>query len=275
MSSENLGNKLNGIVKLAMASLFEQGELAQLTYGAFDIAARGMQSSEQEEIEVTFPIGYSPDKVAVPSTRKYRKEELLGRYQFLAFHQLSVNGLVQLVTIMEAMLGDIVRAVTIRYPQKIGSKRTVSLQIVLESTSVEEIHLRATDALLNDLSYKSPLEFAESLEQLLSVNLMECPAFHRYVEVKATRDIFIHSRGMANDIYVRKAGSHARVKSGQQLPSDIQYFLESYESCLQIAEWLEKQLHDNWHSSDYESRQNAQLQIPLPSTDVTPPSQVE
>lgn len=80
---------------------------------------------------------------------------------------------------------------------------------------------------------------------------------------------------MANDIYVRKAGSHARVKSGQQLPSDIQYFLESYESCLQIAEWLEKQLHDNWHSSDYESRQNAQLQMLLPSTDATPPSQAE
>ena len=174
---------------------------------------------------------------------------------------------------MEAMLGDIVRAVTIRYPQKIGSKRTVSLQIVLESTSVEEIHLRATDALLNDLSYKSPLEFAESLEQLLSINLMECPAFHRYIEVKATRDIFIHNRGIANDIYVRKSGSHARVKSGQQLPTDSQYFLESYESCLQIAEWLEKQLHDKWHSSDYEARQNAQLQMNLPSADTNPPAQ--
>ena len=271
MSTESLGNKLNGIVKLAMASLFEQGELAQLTYGAFDIAVRGMQSSEQEEIEVTFPVGYRPDKVAIPNTRKYRKEELLGRYQFLAFHQLSVNGLVQLVTIIEAMLGDVVRAVTIRYPQKIGSKRTVPLQFVLESTSVEEIHLRATDALLNDLSYKSPLEFSESLEQLLSINLMECPAFHRYIEVKATRNIFIHNRGIANDIYVRKAGSHARVKSGQQLPADIQYFLESYESCLQIAEWLEKQLHDKWHSSDYEIRQNVQLQMPLPSADTNPP----
>jgi hypothetical protein len=271
VSTESLGNKLNGIVKLAMASLFEQGELAQLTYGAFDIAVRGMQSSEQEEIEVTFPVGYRPDKVAIPNTRKYRKEELLGRYQFLAFHQLLVNGLVQLVTIIEAMLGDVVRAVTIRYPQKIGSKRTVPLQFVLESTSVEEIHLRATDALLNDLSYKSPLEFSESLEQLLSINLMECPAFHRYIEVKATRNIFIHNRGIANDIYVRKAGSHARVKSGQQLPADIQYFLESYESCLQIAEWLEKQLHDKWHSSDYEIRQNVQLQMPLPSADTNPP----
>lgn len=272
MSTESLGNKLNGIVKLAMASLFEQGELAQLTYGAFDIAARGMQSSEQEDVEVTFPIGYRPDKVAIPNTRKYRKEELLGRYQFLAFHQLSVNGLVQLVTIIEAMLGDIVRAVTIRYPQKIGPKRTVSLQIILESTSVEEIHLRATDALLNDLSYKSPLEFAESLGQLLSINLMECPAFHRYIEVKATRDIFIHNRGIANDIYIRKASSHARVSSGQQLPADIQYFLESYESCLQIAEWLEKQLHDKWHSSDYEARQSAQLPIALPPTDANPPA---
>lgn len=253
-----------------MASLFEQGELAQLTYGAFDIAARGMQSSELEEIEVTFPVGYRPDKTAISTTRKYRKEELLGRYQFLAFHQLSVNGLVQLVTILEAMFGDIVRAVTIRYPQKIGSKRTVSLQAVLESTSVEEIHLRATDALLNDLAYKSPLDFADSLEQLHSINLMECPAYHRYIEVKATRDIFIHNRGLANEIYLRKAGSHARVKSGQKLPADIQYFLESYESCLQIAEWLEKQLHDKWHSSDYETRQSTQLQIPLPPADADP-----
>ncbi len=243
--------------------MFDQGELAQLTYGAFDIAARGMQDMEQEEIEVTFPVGYSADKSAIPSTRKYRKDQLLSKYQFLAFHQLSVNALVQLVTIVETMLGDIVRAVVMRYPQKLGGKRSLSIQAVLESTSLEEVHLRATDALINELAYKSPPEFADSMQDLLSVNLLVCPAFHKYMEVKATRDIFIHNRGVANEVYVRKAGSHARVKEGMGLPADIQYFLESYEYCIQIAEWLEIELNGHWHSSEYEDRKNPQIELPI------------
>lgn len=189
-------------------------------------------------------------------TRKCKKEELVARYQFLAFHQLAVNSLVQMVTIVEAMLGDVIRAVIMRYPQKLGTKRTVSLQAVLEASSIEEIHLRAVDILLHELSYKSPVEFAESAKGILPVNLLEeCPAFHKYVEIKASRDIYIHNRGKANDIYLRKAGTHARVQAGMELPANIQYFLESYEACLQMVEWLEKELHAHWHSSEFEERQ--------------------
>ena len=263
MSSSNLGNQVNQIVRLARVSMFDQGELAQLTYGAFDIAARSMQSMEQDEIEVTFPIGYKPDKTTITSTQTYRKEQLLAKYQYLAFHQLTVNALIHLVTLIETMLGDVVRAIVASYPQKLGSKRTLSIQSVLEATSLEEVRLRATDALLNELSYKSPAEFAESMEQLLSINLLECPAFHHYIEIKTTRDIFVHNRGIANDVYVRKAGSHARVKSGMALPADLQYFLESYEHCLQIADWIEEQLHSRWHSSEYEDRRQPQLKMPL------------
>ena len=56
MASENLGNSLNRIASAARAALFDQGELAQLTFGAFDIAARSMQESDEEEIKVTFPV---------------------------------------------------------------------------------------------------------------------------------------------------------------------------------------------------------------------------
>lgn len=258
MNNINLGNQLNQVVTTATNSMFNQGELAQLTYGALDIAVRSMQEMAAEEIEVTFPIGYNADKTAIQTTRKYDKEQLLAKYQFLAFHQLSINALVQLVTIVETMLEDVIRAVVRRYPHKLGAKRSISVQTVLESTSLEEVHLRATDSLLNELTYKSPAEFSETMQQLLSVNLMECPAFHRYIEIKATRDIFIHNRGIANDVYLRKSGSHSRVKVGMPLPADTQYFLESYEYCLQIANWLEIQLHEHWHSSEYESRKHFQ-----------------
>ena len=51
------------------------------------------------------------------------------------------------------------------------------------------------------------------------------------------------------DAYIQKASSHSRVKSCEFLPIDTTYFLEAYESCLQITEWLEQSLHENWHSS--------------------------
>lgn len=263
MSTVNLGNQLNRVVFGARAALFDQGEAAQLTYGAFDIAARAMHEMESEEICVTFPVGYRADRQPISSTRTYRKEQLLDRYQFLAIHQLSVNGLVQLVATVEAMLGDMIRVIVRRYPQKLGAKRTLSIQAILEASSFEEIHVRATDVLLNELSYKSPGEFCEAVEALVSVNLRECPAFHRYVEIKATRDIFVHNQGVANEIYLRKAGSHSRVKSGMKLPADTQYFLESYEYCLQLVDWLEEELHKHWHSSDYEDRRNPQGELGL------------
>jgi hypothetical protein len=265
MSGINVGNSLNQLVSGARSTLFEQGELAQLTYGAFDIAARGMQESEQEEIEVTFPVGWRPDKTPINSTRKYQKNELLGRYQLLAFNHLAINGIIQLVAIVEAMLGDVVRKIILQHPQKLSAKRTISLKSILEAASIEEVHLRATDHLLNEMSYKSPKEFAEFLESMISINLLECPAFHRYMEVKASRDIFIHNRGMVNDVYLRKASSHQRAQSGDRLPADVQYFLESYEFCLQLADWLEIQLHERWHSSEFEERSQPELLGPSES----------
>jgi hypothetical protein len=144
MSGSNIGNSLNQIVSDSRSTLFEQGELAQLTYGAFDIAARAMQDSEQEQIEVTFPVGWRPDKIPMNSTRTYRKDELLGRYQLLAFNHLAINGIIQLVAIVEAMLGDVVRTIILKYPQKLSAKRTMNLKSVLEAASIEEVHLRAT-----------------------------------------------------------------------------------------------------------------------------------
>jgi hypothetical protein len=255
---ENLGNYLYRIVDGARFTLFDQGELAQLTYGAFDIAAKSLAESDQEQIQISFPVGYRADKTTIESTRTYKKNEILSRYQYLAFNQLSTNGIIQLVTIVEAAVSDIIRAVILKYPKKLSGKRTIAIKSVLESSSIQEVHMRATDGFINELTYKSPADFAEAIRPILSINLLECPAFHKYIEVKATRDIYIHNRGAANDVYVRKAGTHARVKDGMNLPTDVQYFLESYESCIQVIEWLEQELHQHWHSSELEEKEKGQ-----------------
>ncbi len=280
MTFPNLGNALYQLITTARHALFDQGELAQLTYGAFDVMADRVTSSESDVIEISFPVGYRPDKTSILSTRTYTKQQLLGRYQFLAFTQMPLNGLAQLVTITEALVGDVVRAVVVRYPQKLGAKRVIQLQSVLEAQSLEEVHMRATDSLLNELSYKSPSDFACALDDLLSINLLGCPAFHKYIELKATRDIHVHNRGVVNETYLKKAASHARARDKMWLPVDIPYFLESYEACLQLTEWLEHELDQHWHSSDREAvrvsnipqQTPTQLEVPQAAPEVQAPA---
>lgn len=262
MSSNDLGNQLNLIVASARGALFRQSELAHLTYGAFDIAFRKVQADAQEVIEFTYPVGWKADSQPVNVTKKYSKHELLAQYQFLGLKQLASNAIVHLVTLMEAMSNDLLRTVIAKYPQKLGGEKKISLGIVLGSNSIEVIHAHAIDALLNELSYKSPTDYAEFIEKLIGIKLLECTAFHRYVELKATRDVYIHNRGFANDIYVRKAGHHARVAVGNLLPTDLRYFLESFEQCVQLTEWWEQQLHEKWYSSEFEARKGAPVAPP-------------
>jgi len=259
-TSIGIGNELNRVIQNAMSITFTQGELAQLSHSSFEQTATAIQSGDAEEIEVNYPIGYTPEKEPMLTSQKYNKEDLIQRYNHLAFAQIPMNGIYQLVTIVEAMFSDLIRHIILFYPDKLSAKRQISLQDVLKASAIEELHLLATNAFIHELSYKSPTDFAKEAQSILSVNLLECPAFHKYIEMKATRDVLIHNMGIANDIYVGKAGSHARVQAGQAIPITQVYFLEVYEACLQLIEWLEIEINKVWHSSEFEERRKTQTQ---------------
>jgi len=248
----DVGNELYQRSVLAKSALFLQGELAQLTYLSYEETVKRVEEGKEEEIEISYPVGYRPDKLVIPGTHKYSKKELIDKYGFLGNHQLAINGVYQLVTIIESVLSDLLAIVLKKFPQKIGAKRSIRSSVVLASTSIEEVHIKTIDAVLNELSYKSPKDFAVEFERLMSINLLECSAYHKYIEIKAARDIYIHNNGTANETYISKADSHSRVKAGELLPINTVYFLESFESCIQVIEWLEKNLHEIWHSSDFE-----------------------
>lgn len=111
------------------------------------------------------------------------------------------------------------------------------------------------NSIINELTYKSPKDFAEDFKNYVGINLLEKPVFYNYIELKATRDIYVHNQGIANEIYLAKAGTQARVKAGEELPVDTKYFLQSYEWCIQIVTILEEGLSEIWHSPAYEERQ--------------------
>jgi hypothetical protein len=61
------------------------------------------------------------DKSEIWNKKIYKKQELLNKYEILSNYQLSLNGVYQLVTIVESILGDLLRIIIMRYPKKTGA----------------------------------------------------------------------------------------------------------------------------------------------------------
>ncbi|HXB42355.1 MAG TPA: hypothetical protein VNZ49_17585 [Bacteroidia bacterium] len=253
---DSFGDILFKRISSSRIMLFTQGEMAQLTYLSFEGYIELIKDTPNQTIKISYPIGYKPDRTPLNHTQDYSKAELISRYQYLGLTLLPVNGVYQLVTIIETLLGDILKETLKVYPVKIPNKRKVDAEIVLGASSLDEIKNTIINSIINELTYKSPKDFAEEFHKYVGVNLLEKPAFHRYIELKATRDVYIHNSGIASDIYLGKADTLARVKPGDFLPVDIQYFLESYESCLQITEILEVELNKTWPSLEYQKSKN-------------------
>jgi hypothetical protein len=65
MSENSIGNTLYRLTFWARAALFDQGELAQLTYISYETTISQINSMEEEIIRLTSPIGYGPDRKAI------------------------------------------------------------------------------------------------------------------------------------------------------------------------------------------------------------------
>lgn len=258
---ETFGDKLIEIINASRNQLFLQGEMAQLTYISFEQMTTWVDNQKEETIPISYPIGYNPDKTTMMSQPyNYSKDDLKGRYAFLGLNKLPIDAIYQLVTITETMLNDLLRAILIEFPKKIPNKRKLDIDQVLACDNLDQIKLAIVDTILNEFAYKSPKEYADEFNFYTGVKLLENPVFHQYIELKATRDIHIHNKGLANEIYLNKAGVLARVKSGNYLPVTIQYFLEMYEQCLQLTEVLEKALNDIWPSLIYKNKKQLSIQ---------------
>lgn len=250
----NFGDKLNYAISNSKGLLFSPGEIANLTYISFERFIKLIEEDENNTLTISHPVGYKADNTPINSNKTYSKDELIERYQYLGLVKLPIDGILQLVTITETILNFILKEILIEFPIKIPNKRKIDVEIALTASSLEEMKLYIIESFLNEIAYKSPKEYSIEFEKLSGINLLEHPTYHKYLELKATRDIHIHNGGTANEIYISKSGLMARVKSGEYLPVNIQYFLQSYEICIQLTEILEIEIDKIWPSNIFREK---------------------
>jgi len=148
--------------------------------------------------------------------------------QFYIANYLASSTIQQFVSLFEDFLLGLLR-IWLFVHHKAIDKKQVPIGTLFEAADLNDAKLRAIDLELNALGYNKLKDWFLFQESLVHLGCPSEEEIQRLAEIKATRDIFIHSRGVVNAIYVEKAGDKARFKVGEQADIPESYHRESWE----------------------------------------------
>jgi hypothetical protein len=103
---------------------------------------------------------------------------------------------------------------------------SVNIKDVIRAKSVAQIIQEKATQRVRDAFYAAPEQYFGYHKAVLGFGLSD-PVWKTFVEIKATRDVYVHGDGRVNETYIRKSGSMARAELGQILLVDRDYLNRS------------------------------------------------
>jgi hypothetical protein len=156
------------------------------------------------------------------------QSDLAGKARGYVVEQLTEATFQQFIAIFENFVFDLLRFWLVAYPQSLGSKK-IDFQTVLNSPDKDALTLLVVNKEVNEIGYDRPAEWFRYLNDKANLG---CPApddIERIAEAKASRDVLVHSRGVASKTYESKAGKLARYKNGQRIDIPEDYHRKTWE----------------------------------------------
>jgi hypothetical protein len=139
----------------------------------------------------------------------------------------------QFLATFEAFVGDLLRLWLTAYPRGIGGK-TVKLEDALDAGDLPTLVARLVDHEIAEVTYKSTRTVFLYLERRVGLPLPAAADIDRLAEAKATRDVLVHNRGVADAEYRVKAGALARHPAGERVEIPKPYHRETWELVKQL-----------------------------------------
>jgi hypothetical protein len=171
----------------------------------------------------------------VPSVRKgkfarRKPQEVKQIYRRFMDHELYENFIVSAISQLESFLFETLRLVLIAYPHKLKINvkgleidRSVPLDSLLGKDDLQAVLEEIIESRIVSISYANPKTYLQFVGKLAGIDV-EDTAFEEYLEIKATRDLLIHNAGIANALYLSKAGGKGRAAIGARVDLDQRYF---------------------------------------------------
>jgi hypothetical protein len=108
-------------------------------------------------------------------------------------------------------------------------RQEVDFALILDAPDKDAIVQLAIGKEITEILYDRPQGWFAYLEQRAKLGYPNPSEVDRIAEAKATRDVLVHNRGVANKIYESKAAALARFKPGQRIDIPEPYHREIWE----------------------------------------------
>jgi hypothetical protein len=155
-------------------------------------------------------------------------------FEDLEKNYLSTSCIEKLVSIYEGYLFDLMKEIYVEYPQKLSSKKQLTISTILEAINKEELIYIAIMRELNEIKYQSLDKWHSKLSELFAINQIDENLTKTMVEIKSTRDLLVHNDGIINEIYLQKTDEKARGEIGNQISCEGEYFKESWATVVKL-----------------------------------------
>lgn len=164
----------------------------------------------------------------MPTGHITTEKELPGKAQFYITEYLVASTFQQFASLFEDFVFGVMRQWLLAYPQSLARKQ-LPFSVILEAADLKAVKLEAVNRELNELNYKKVREWFAYLEGMAKLKCPTDDEIDRLTEIKATRDVYVHNRGVASSIYEEKSGAKKRCKAGERLEIPEHYHRESWE----------------------------------------------
>jgi hypothetical protein len=106
--------------------------------------------------------------------------------------------------------------------------KTVPLELIIGNPDRESILRAIVERELDRLKYKRLAVWFKYLETRARLGVPSRDQIDRLAEIKASRDILVHNRGIVTPTYISKSMSKARYKEGERVEINEPYLIESW-----------------------------------------------
>jgi hypothetical protein len=153
--------------------------------------------------------------------------DLLRLTQGYVTDYLASATLQQFVSAFEAFVFDLLRLWLEAHPQSMGKKQVAVEDILGLPDKVAVIGFIA-EREVDAVKYKRLSEWFKELDTLVKLGCPSPDDVEQLAEIKASRDVLVHNRGVVNATYLNKAQGRARFALGEKIDVPQAYLRHSW-----------------------------------------------
>jgi hypothetical protein len=156
------------------------------------------------------------------------EKQLMAKVPHYVTQYLATATFVHFVSLFENFLVDLLRLWLTAFPRSLAENQ-IKVKEVLEAADRDAIIQSAIDKKLSDVAYGPADGWFRYLATLVNLDCPTPEEIKQFAEIKASRDVLVHNKGITNKKYMEKAGGYARYQDNEVLQLPDTYHRQSWE----------------------------------------------